>query len=71
MHAFAHAESRGGPIGAFERSGRRLRNDQLAAVLGWCKNLRFRAPRRWPAGERPPDERKLVLETKVSETRYY
>ena len=40
MHTLGQGESRDGPIGTLGRSGRRLRTNRSAAVLGCCKNLR-------------------------------
>lgn len=48
MHTLGQGESRDGPIGTLGRSGRRLRTNRSAAVLGCCKNLRF-APAKWSA----------------------
>ena len=41
MHTLGQGESRDGPIGTLGRSGRRLRTNRSAAVLGCCKNLRL------------------------------
>ena len=41
MHTLGQGKSRDGPIGTLGRSGRRLRTNRSAAVLGCCKNLRL------------------------------
>ena len=41
MHTLGQGESRDGPIGTLGRSGRRLRTNRSATVLGCCKNLRL------------------------------